>query len=205
MEPFKANYTELKIRPNVTEAIAVADVVFPSKAGTIDVIGLPAGVNKDNIDTYAEGVYTDVESVLDPTNLDQLLARDPECIIFLDDEHKTPFEGKLVSRYHRNSGPSLIDNKYGYLNLFPGVRGIERITISEPVRSELLLKVSYAKESASDEKGRLNVGHLLSGLSFSGIVYELGFGEKLFINPFVYVSNGSALDFKDVKLSLVMP
>lgn len=203
-EPSKVIYKELKIRYGITEAIAVADVVFDCKAGTVEILGLPPGLNMDDISTSSEKAYTDIESIVDPTLLGRTLKKNPEVTVIKTDGKKV--EGKLLGDYETKEGGLGLIEENGTLHILPNERAIDDIVLKERLRAEPLLKVTYSKENEGSQIANITIKHLLSGLSFSNIVYELDFGDnKLGISPFVYVSNNSPLDFKEVKLTLVMP
>lgn len=208
--PFKATYTELKIRADTAEVVAVAKVDLEPAKGTVEILGLPVGIDMNDINVSSEQAYCDVESFVDASNLENRLSRNPQVSIVqnvdaIEDEDDTNISGRLISNHQREEGGFAIIKDDGTPVIFSNPMGIQRIELQEKLRADPVLRVAYSVEKHLGD-AIIQVNHTLRGLSYGDIVYELELADKkLRLSPFVYVHNRSPLDFENVKLSLVMP
>jgi len=210
-EKFDARYISLTIRQDISEVTAVANVMLDSLTGVVQILGLPQRVDKKDISVSSGEARCGVESFLDPANLDAILARNPRVSLIQNSQSCNPgaeltINGRLLSESGYREGGIVVITDKNLPVFFPNPEAIQRIELHEHLQADPILKVAYTIDQKPQDPVAFTIKHNLAGLGYGNIVYELGFADKtLTLSPFVYVSNQSPVDFKDVTLTLVMP
>jgi len=204
---YDVKYTDLRIRQDVTEVTGVADVTLNKGGKIVSIQGLPPRLEVGGIEVSCPDAITDVHSIIDPSDSHQLLSNSPLVRV------KMMTEEVLSGTYHQGGGPyggSSVVDEDGAVTFLPNTRAIHSIEKQDSMPTTTLLRINYNADGALGDKNSMDstitVDHLVEGLGFSEIIYDLGIGDgRLCLSPYVFIKNNSSLDFKDVSVTLVMP